>query len=407
MKVKARTPIDLKSGQTFWEARTPRMLRTSRQPARDFYDIVIVGAGISGALAADALAGLGGHMLIVDGRTPGAGSTSASTALIQWEIDEPLGALSGKVGRKRAVASYQAARRAVATLSRKISSERLACDFRARKSLLIAGDAMGGKALEREAALRRRWHLPSEFVDRQTLARRFGFDRAGAILSSGNCELDPRKLTNQLLRNARRRGAELVSCARIVGIYGTQRGAFVELEDGTVIAARKVIAATGYEALPHVPKDAYKLISTWALATQPVPAAALWHQAALVWEASDPYLYFRTTADQRIIVGGEDAEYVDADRRDAQITKKSETILRKLAMLLPNVPLQAAYAWAGTFATSDTGLPVIGEAATLPSVFVILGAGGNGITFSVIAAEMAAAWLSGRRHPLTDVFAPA
>lgn len=380
------------------------MLRTSRQPARDFYDLVIVGAGISGALAAEALAGLDGHMLIVDGRTPAAGSTSASTALIQWEIDEPLGALSRKVGRRRAVASYQAARRAVATLSRKISRERFDCDFRARKSLLIAGDTLGGKALEREAALRQRWHLPSTFIDRQTLARRFGFDRAGAILSSGNCELDPRKLTNQLLLDARRRGAELVSGARVVGIHGTQRGAFVELDDGTVIAARKVIAATGYEALPNVPSDAYKLISTWALATQPLPTAALWPQAALVWEASDPYLYFRTTADQRIIVGGEDAEYVDADRRDAQIAKKSETILHKLSMLLPDVPLQPAYSWAGTFAKSETGLPVIGEAASLPSVFVILGAGGNGITFSVIAAEMAAAWLRGRQHHLSAIF---
>lgn len=99
-------------------------------------------------------------------------------------------------------------------------------------------------------------------------------------------------------------------------------------------------------------------------------------------------------------------EYVDADRRDALIARKTKTILAKLSTLLSNVPLQPAYAWAGTFATSDTGLPVIGEATSLPSVFVILGAGGNGITFSVIAAEMAAAWLRGKRHPLTDVFAP-
>jgi glycine/D-amino acid oxidase-like deaminating enzyme len=158
--------------------------------------------------------------------------------------------------------------------------------------------------------------------------------------------------------------------------------------------------------LSAIPAKKYKLVSTWALATEPVSIAHLWARRALIWEAADPYLYFRTTPDNRIIVGGEDADFTDPDRRDALIPGKAKRILDKLARLLPDTPLTAEYLWAGTFAESPTGLPVIGELPGLPNVFAILGSGGNGITFSTIASDIAADWVAGRRHALTPVFAP-
>ena len=61
----------------------------------------------------------------------------------------------------------------------------------------------------------------------------------------------------------------------------------------------------------------------------------LWPDRQIVWEASDPYLYLRTTADNRIIAGGEDEPFADEDARDRLIDAKSKIILRKLRMLLP------------------------------------------------------------------------
>ena len=93
-------------------------------------------------------------------------------------------------------------------------------------------------------------------------------------------------------------------------------------------------------------------------------------------------------------------------RRDGQIAKKSTRILKKLGKLLPEASLKADYRWAGTFAESPTGLPVIGTLPDLPNVFCILGAGGNGITFSIIASQMVMDWVKGSAHPLTSLFAP-
>ena len=53
-------------------------------------DIVIVGAGISGAFMADALSRHYERVVVVDRRAPAMGSTHASTAMLQFEIDTPL-----------------------------------------------------------------------------------------------------------------------------------------------------------------------------------------------------------------------------------------------------------------------------------------------------------------------------
>ncbi len=53
-------------------------------------DVVIIGAGISGALVSWYLRNTGFNVIIVDRRHVGMGSTAATTGLIQYEIDIPL-----------------------------------------------------------------------------------------------------------------------------------------------------------------------------------------------------------------------------------------------------------------------------------------------------------------------------
>lgn len=395
---------DLRSGTTLWQANTPgNPIKSIKRPA-PFYDVIVIGAGISGALATHALADGKRSLLVIDRRMPATGSTSASTALIQWEVDVPLGELGRKVGHQRAARAYRETFKAVQKLAALIKNQRIKCDMMRRDTLLIAGNEMGPVALRNEADRRRRLGLPSRFLTAERLKRRYGFDRDGAIVSSGSLELDPRKLTLHLLQRAAGRGASFSLASDVVKIDATDSGAFVTLANGDVIASRKLVTATGYETLPDIPASKYDLISTWAMATVPQPEGALWPGRALVWEASDPYLYFRTTQDNRIIVGGEDATFYNPERRDKLIAAKSKRILQKLGQMLPKAKLEADYCWAGTFAESPTGLPVLAPLPDARSVFAVLGAGGNGITYSVIAAEMIAKWVNGRKSPLEATF---
>ena len=64
-------------------------------------DVLIVGGGITGAMIADALVEAGLDTVIVDRRGPTKGSTVASTALVQYEIDTPLAELSAQDRKRR------------------------------------------------------------------------------------------------------------------------------------------------------------------------------------------------------------------------------------------------------------------------------------------------------------------
>jgi hypothetical protein len=66
--------------------------------------------------------------------------------------------------------------------------------------------------------------------------------------------------------------------------------------------------------------------------------------------------------------------------------------------------VEVATAWAGTFGVSSDGLPFIGRHPGVPHTWFALGFGGNGTTFSVIAAEIIRNALLGRDDPDAALF---
>jgi len=56
------------------------------------------------------------------------------------------------------------------------------------------------------------------------------------------------------------------------------------------------------------------------------------------------------------------------------------------------------FSWAGTFGSTKDGLPFIGPYKKLQNSYFALGFGGNGITFSLVAAEMISAELTGKKN---------
>lgn len=174
--------------------------------------------------------------------------------------------------------------------------------------------------------------------------------------------------------------------------------------DGVCIDARHVIFCTGYELAKIVPATGYKILSTWAIATRPQPHA-LWPQRALIWEASEPYLYLRTTTDGRVVCGGEDEAFADTDKRDALTAQKTKRLEIKLHRLFPGIDSRAALSWTGSFGGSPNGMPTIGAIPGYPRCYAVMGYGGNGITFSMLATKLITAAVLGKTTPAAKLFA--
>lgn len=396
---------DLHDGRALWHDSPRRTVRTRTLRGDEWAEIVIVGGGISGALTALALAEAGHEILVLDRRTPGDGSTVASTAMIQFEIDTPLSELAKRIGARHAARAWRRSAKAVRDLGRLVERHGIDADWVERDALYLAGNEMGYRGLMAEYEVRRAIRLPSRYLDRSQVQERFGIEATGALLSKGSAEVDPARLSAGCLRAAQRLGAEVVSPVEVVSVEADGDGVRLATTDGATVTCRRAVFATGYEVIGGLPRDRFDIVSSWAIATKPVPLERLWPTRCLIWEAADPYLYLRTTADNRILAGGEDSGLVSPARRQAAIPAKSAKLLGKVEALLGLDGLEIDYAWAGAFAESPTGLPVFGELPGQPGVFAILGCGGNGITFSVIAADIVKAWAEGRRDRDADLFA--
>ena len=133
-------------------------------------------------------------------------------------------------------------------------------------------------------------------------------------------------------------------------------------------------------------------------------AGCLWPEECLIWEAAEPYLYLRTTPDGRVLCGGEDAERSD-DAGSELLAGKVARLRRKLGKLLPRLDTTPEFSWAASFGETATGLPTIGAIPRHPNCWVALGYGGNGITYSRIAAEVLRSAITGSQDPDADLYA--
>ena len=68
---------------------------------------------------------------------------------------------------------------------------------------------------------------------------------------------------------------------------------------------------------------------------------------------------------------------------------------KKFRRLFPSIPFKTEMAWCGTFSTTKDGLPFIGNCPDKDRMFFDLGYGGNGITFSMIGAQIICKKLQG------------
>src|SRR5436189_6187777 len=113
--------MNLRSGDLYWPITCDAADFCTPLNSNARCDVLVGGSGSAGAMAAYELSKMGVSVIVVDRRQISAGSTPASTALVQYEIDTPLISLVKHVGREPAQRTYLATRKALDTLARVVT----------------------------------------------------------------------------------------------------------------------------------------------------------------------------------------------------------------------------------------------------------------------------------------------
>lgn len=370
-------------------------------------DFLVMGGGITGALTAWYLALAGVSVAVVDRRHIGMGSTCASTALLQYEIDVPMHKLANFVGEKNAVLSYQRCIEAINKIEQICKKLPLPTGFERKPSIYCASRKADLEGLDLEFAMRQKHGIRVARWDKSDVARAFPhFQSPGALYSPHDgAQVDPYALTQALLQDAIKHGAQVFDKTEIVDIRHDKTEVVLNTNHGHSIRAKQLVIAGGYESQNYLEQNVTLLHSTYALVSEPYDSE-LWYHDALIWETARPYLYLRTTADRRVLVGGRDEPFYSPGKRDKLLNQKTRLLARDFEKRFPSLaPLLVDFNWAGTFAETADGLPYIGSVKERPRTLFALGFGGNGIVFSQIAGEIIRDLALGKKNPYARIFA--
>lgn len=367
-------------------------------------DVTIIGAGITGALIGWHLAQKGIHCVIIDKRHAGMGSTAASTSLIQYEIDTPLHQLINMVGEKNAVASYKLCLDAIdklETICKNLNEKKL---FERKCSFQYASFKKDVAALKIEYDIRKKFGFKLDYLDNDAVNNYFDFDAPAGLLTYDAGQLDAYVLTHALLKSMQQKGISIYDKTNITSIQHNKHNSVLITEHHQKITTKKLIIACGYEAQHYLSEKIENLYTTFAIVSEPFANDDFWFNNCLIWETANPYLYIRATTDKRIIVGGKDTNFIQAGQQKKILQKKADALHKSFSKMFNHISFKTDFLWSGAFGTTKDGLPYIGSVSEHPNTYFALGYGGNGITFSLIAAEMISNALCGSSVPNKEIF---
>jgi glycine/D-amino acid oxidase-like deaminating enzyme len=396
-------------GKPLWLAGARAGRRYPQLNGSEETDVVIIGAGLTGAAIALAFAEAGVSVIVLEGTRVARGSTAASSALLLQEPDCGLGELERRYGARRARRVWALSRDAVLGLIDTIRRHRIECDLRERDSIFLTTDPARVAALRLESDRRSRAGFESEWLTPSRLQAEAGLSGRGAIRTSIGGQCDPFRACLGLLHAASRHRARVFEDTRVVRIDRSAHGARVQTNRG-VVSARQVIVATGYATAEFRPLlGRFRLKETYAFATAPLAGrtrGAIGMKDVMFWDTERPYHYARGTADHRLLLGGGDRGLRAGRRRPLPLSMAVATLRREFERLLPGLDgLEIQFGWEGLFATTPDGLPYIGPHRRYPRHQFALGYGGNGMTFAVLAARLLLERWFGARSMDQELFA--
>ncbi|MGO4771857.1 NAD(P)/FAD-dependent oxidoreductase [Flavobacterium sp. W22_SRS_FK3] len=389
--------MKLRSTESFWPLK--HAMKTSYPSLESDIDtdILIIGGGITGALIAYKLINEGKKVVLVDRRDICNGSTAASTALLQYEIDVSLHELINLRGLECAVDSYTNGKKAIFDLRKIIDDIKSDCHFEFKKSIYFCSLKKDIPFLKNEFNARKENGFDVNWLERWDLEK-FGLNALAAIESKTAAVMDPYRLAQDLIVYCRKNGMQIFDRTNIVSTQNQKGKIIANTESKYSITADHIIRCSGYESTETLKEKVVDLKSTYVIASESIPELSNIFKNAIFWDTASPYLYFRSTHDNRIIMGGGDEDFKDPVKRDKLLPKKEKFLLNKFQKKFPKINFKIDYSWAGTFGETKDGLPYFGKPNADVNEHYILGFGGNGITFSVIGMNSILESLKNKPH---------
>lgn len=396
--------MKLRSPEAFWLLKNGILNSYPKLQENTACDIVVLGAGITGALISHALHKAGYNVVVIDKRDVATGSSAATTSMLQYEIDVSMTDLADMIGVAAAVECYQAGINAIDTLHDLVKREKIDCGFDMKESLQVAHSKKAVKALRKEFEMREHHGFDVKWLSSEEIEERYKMESHPGILSTNGASIDAFQFAHGLFQNNHKRGMRIFDHTTIDDIKYEESGVHLKTDDGYTVDAKKIVFCTGFETMQMFKKKYADIVTTFACVSEQNFNFFETLDDTLIWDTANPYIYMRTTDDKRLLVGGEDINYKYGTISEKVKKRKSTKLIKKLNKLFPDMNFIEDYVWAGAFGVTKDGLPFIGTHPDFKNAIFVLGLGGNGITFSVQGMDLILKILAGDTDTLLQYY---
>lgn len=402
-QTKRGTHVNLHTGELYWSTTEYKEERENdrKQPAAK-YDVIVIGGGMSGALSAHTLRKQGLSVALIDKDKIGHGSTSANTGLLQYSNDIMLHELAQQIGEEDAVLFYKACQKAVAQLKQTAQGLLHDCNFHSRKSLYFASEKSDADRLLNEFNMLQRHDFEVEYWDRKKIEEHYPFSKEAALITYGDAEVNPLLFSQGVIDQARDVGVELFEEVEITH-YNHEEESVELITSAGHFSAGQVVFAIGYDNAPFLQQKQLELNRSFVVTSSPIADLGDWEDRALIWETQRPYLYLRTTDDNRIIAGGLDEPFSEVGGSEQHLIERADKLSQQVKALFPMYSFETDFSWSAAFGESEDQLPFIGRHPDYDRYYYLLGYGGNGTVYSMLGSELLADLIQGRSNPLTEL----
>ena len=165
--------MKLKTSEPFWLVKNGILESYPSLRENIETEILIVGGGITGSLIAHQCIKEGYKTVLIDKREVCNGSTSATTSMLQYEIDVPLYELTGMIGKDGAEKSYWACFDSIDNLQKIHNQVKSKAGFKKKKSLYFAALKKDVSWLKKEFEARKATKFPVKWLEADEIEKHY------------------------------------------------------------------------------------------------------------------------------------------------------------------------------------------------------------------------------------------
>lgn len=381
---------------SIWQDTVPDYVTTNNFDSDKEYDVVIVGAGITGITTALCLQNANLSCLLIEANTIGFGTTGGTTAHLNTFFDTTYQDVIKNFGDKNAKLLMKGAKASIALIKQHIATYKIDCAYENKEGYLFSLNEKQNKELEEIVAAAKHLGLPIAFSDNMP----FPIPYLKLACIEKQAQFNPVQYIRGVAKAFEEKGGVVLQNSRVTNL-GEGENLQIHTSANGVIKAKNIIYAT------HIPPGKNLLHFRCAPYRSYVVGVKLKDNAyphALGYDMSDPYHYYRTqfiNGEKYLIAGGEDHK-TGHEENTLACFRRLESYVKSY------FPVdRIAFRWSSQYFQSVDGLPYIGN---LPgngsNVYVATGFGGNGMTYGTLSAIILTDIISKGKSIYQDLFDP-